>query len=127
MMRLIRGAAEGPRRLDEADARRLPGADDLAPLLRHARSGDAVAMRTLLNTVGPALLRVIRRVLGGNYPDVSDVLQEAFLGFVQALPEFRGHCTVRHFACRIGVFTALVARRRDRTRQRWTDQADFEE
>ena len=60
------------------------------------------------------MLKVVRRVLGNKHPDVEDVLQEAAVGLLRALPGFRQGCTVVHFACRIAVLTSLAARRRKR-------------
>jgi RNA polymerase sigma factor (sigma-70 family) len=90
--------------------------DQLARLARGAAAGDAQATRTLVVSVTPALLRTVRGVLGVDHPDVEDVVQEAALGFVNALAEFRQECTVLHFACRVGVLTALAARRKMRAR-----------
>jgi RNA polymerase sigma factor (sigma-70 family) len=76
--------------------------------------GDQDAARTLLQAVTPGLLRVARGVLGARHPDVPDVCQEAAVALLAALPAFRAECTVMHFACRIGVLTAMNARRRER-------------
>jgi RNA polymerase sigma-70 factor (ECF subfamily) len=48
---------------------------------------------------------------------VEDVAQEAALGLLGALPTFQMQCTVAHFATRIGVHTALSARRRLKVRR----------
>jgi len=93
---------------------RSPQADDLAPLVAGCRQGDTVATKTLLATLGPSMLQMIRRVLGPFHPDVDDVLQEAFVGLLRALPGFRGDSTTRHFACRIATLNALKATRRGR-------------
>jgi RNA polymerase sigma factor (sigma-70 family) len=93
-----------------------PATDPLAALAVAAVGGDAGAMRTLIVSVGPTLLRVVRGVLGGAHPDVEDVAQEAAINIVRALPAFRRECTVLHFACRICVRTALASRRRARVR-----------
>jgi RNA polymerase sigma-70 factor, ECF subfamily len=74
-------------------------------------NGDATAQRTLLVALGPALLRVIRAVLGSKHPDVEDALQEAMVGIHGALAGFRGESTITHFACRIALKTALKVRR----------------
>lgn len=94
-----------------ADARS-PQTDDLAPLVARCRGGDTAATKTLLATLGPSMLQMIRRVLGPSHPDVDDVLQESFVGLLRALPGFRGDSTTRHFACRIATLGALKARRR---------------
>ena len=41
-----------------------------------------------------------------------------------ALPRFRGECSTLHFVCRIGVQTAMNARRRGRTRARHLEVTD---
>jgi RNA polymerase sigma-70 factor (ECF subfamily) len=61
------------------------------------------------------MLQMIRRVLGGNDPEVEDVFQESLMALVKALPGFRGDCSTRHFGCRIASFTALKALRGRRT------------
>jgi len=85
---------------------------DLGPLLERCRAQDRAAIRTLLTSLAPAMLQVIRRVLGARHPEVEDTLQEAMLATARALPAFRGASTVRHFACRIATFVALNVRRR---------------
>ncbi len=92
----------------EAPARR---SDDLAPLVARCRRGERGATKTLLATLGPSMLQMVRRVLGPAHPDVDDVLQEALIGLLHALPGFRGDSTTRHFACRIATLSALKARR----------------
>src|SRR5262245_29256113 len=77
-----------------------PGVDPLAALARAAAAGDADATQTLVSSVAPALLRVVRGVFGAGHPDVEDIVQEAAVGFVSALATFRGECTVLHYACR---------------------------
>jgi len=89
-----------------------PQTDDLAPLVASCRQGDTVATKTLLATLGPSMLQMVRRVLGPFHADVDDVLQDAFVGLLRALPGFRGDSTTRHFACRIATLSALKARRR---------------
>ncbi len=80
--------------------------------------GNREAARTLLRAVTPSLLRVVRGVLGGNHPDVPDVCQDAAVGLLNALGEFRGQATVTHFACRIAVLCAMNARRKARSGRR---------
>jgi RNA polymerase sigma-70 factor (ECF subfamily) len=118
MLRLIKGRTGTP----EPAPAQAP-ADELALLARRSRAGDAEATRTLLVTVGPAMLQVVRRVLGAGHPDAEDVFQEAALGLTDALPDFRGECTVIHFACRVAVLTALAARRRETARRRHDGEA----
>ncbi len=86
-------------------------ADELAPLVRACRRGDAGATRTLLVAVGPSVLQMVRRVLGSKDTEVEDVVQEALIAFVSAMPGFRNDSTVKHFACRIATLVALKALR----------------
>lgn len=128
MLRLLKGGAgTGPEMPGDARAaeRRIGRAEDpLGPLSAAAAAGDRSAQRTLLVTVGPSLLRVVRGVLGAGHPDVEDTLQEAMVSLHLALVGFRGECTTLHFGCRIAVQTALNARRRSGNRLRHTPSAD---
>jgi RNA polymerase sigma-70 factor (ECF subfamily) len=90
----------------------------LAALADDVARGDSTALRTLLTTITPQLLRVVRRVLGGDHPDLEDVTHEAAYAVVEGISRFRGDCTVRHFACRIAALTAMNVRRRERTSKR---------
>lgn len=87
----------------------------MGAIARLACDGNAGAERTLLRAVGPAILQAVRGVLGAHHPEVPDLCQEASLALLQALPRFRGECTVTHFACRIAVLSAMNARRRARS------------
>jgi RNA polymerase sigma-70 factor (ECF subfamily) len=94
----------------------------LAALAKAAAAGDRAAVRTFLVTVGPHLLRVVRRVLGVNHPEVDDVAQESAFAVMDALPRRRGESTVLHFVCRVAVLTAMNVRRREATRKRHSRQ-----
>jgi RNA polymerase sigma-70 factor (ECF subfamily) len=73
-------------------------------------------------------LRVVQRMMGSRHPEVDDAAQLALLGFVQALPAFRGECDPSHFAIRIAIRTAGATRRRFRSRQdRRDDSVDIED
>jgi RNA polymerase sigma-70 factor (ECF subfamily) len=109
------GSADPVSRLVDISAPSEP-ADRLAILAAAARQGHAGATRTLIVSVTPALLRVVRGVLGVDHPECEDLVQEAAFGFIRALPSFRDECSVLHFACRVAVLTALGARRRMRAR-----------
>src|SRR4051812_12963800 len=108
MLRLLRpqSSPEGDvGQSGRAEAAESRAADPLKPLAVLCRSGGAEAQRTLLVTVGPAMLRVVRGVLGSAHSDVEDVLQESMVALHLALPGFRGECSTLHFACRIAVQT----------------------
>jgi RNA polymerase sigma-70 factor (ECF subfamily) len=84
-------------------------------------------VRAFVVAVGPQLLRVVRRVLGPEHPEVEDITQEAAFGVLDALPRYRGECSVVHFACRVAVLTAMNVRRRDAaTKRAQLQRADAE-
>jgi RNA polymerase sigma-70 factor (ECF subfamily) len=92
----------------------LPGRhDELEALARRAHDGDPAAIRTFVTAIGPQILRVVRRVLGPNHPDVEDAAQESAFAVLGALGRYRGDSTVVHFACRVAVQTAMNVRRRE--------------
>jgi RNA polymerase sigma factor (sigma-70 family) len=88
------------------------GDDQLLAMARRAAARDREAMRGLIVAVGPAMLRVIRTLIGSHPADLEDVLQDASEGLLTAVGSFKGQCTVLHFACRVAVFSALAWRRR---------------
>lgn len=92
-------------------------------LARAASRGEPASVGALLEHLLPPMLRVVRQVLGTTHPDAEDVLQESAFGLVEALPSFRHECSVRHFACRVALLTALNARRRFQLRERLTPSA----
>jgi RNA polymerase sigma factor (sigma-70 family) len=109
VLKLLRGRNERA----ETGSGRLPRVvDDLAGLVTRYRSGETGALTTLLSTLGPSVLQMVRRTLGAGDPDVEDVFQESLIAIVRALPSFRGECSTRHFGCRVATLTALKARRR---------------
>jgi RNA polymerase sigma factor (sigma-70 family) len=118
MLRLLGASHSEPVvRGDEEPRARLH--DPLYSLVARAVGRDRAAEQTLLTAIGPAMIGVVRRVLGAHHPEVDDVCQEASVGFLSALPGFRSECTVLHFACRIALLAALAARRRrDRVESR---------
>ncbi|HXU05953.1 MAG TPA: RNA polymerase sigma factor [Polyangia bacterium] len=102
--------------------------DPLVALARKAGARDRDAMRRLIVAVGPSMLRVIRTLVGPQIADAEDVLQDASEALLTAIGSFRGQCTVRHFACRVAVYSALAWRRRFTFRaDRITDDAAIEE
>jgi RNA polymerase sigma-70 factor, ECF subfamily len=101
--------------------------DPWLALAAAAAAGKRDACHTLTVTLAPALLRVVRGVLGAVSPDVDDVLQESLVAVLHALPGFRGDCRTLHFACRVAVQTAMNARRRAHYRTRYTPSVDPDE
>ncbi|HEX3901638.1 MAG TPA: RNA polymerase sigma factor [Polyangia bacterium] len=92
--------------------------DDLLGVARAAGRGDSDAAATLVSELGGGMLRVVRKVMGHQHPDVDDVTQDAVLALLGSLETFRGACSVEYFARRIALLTALGARRRAKVRQR---------
>lgn len=86
-------------------------------LARDAIAGDKVAISKLLRLLAPRLARVVRAVLGAEHPDVDDAFQLSLIGFVQALPAFRGECDPGGYATTIAVRTALATRKRAHARR----------
>ena len=104
-------------RMEEEQRLASPGddPDSSIALARLAAAGDSVATAKLLRALAPRLARVVRAVLGGGHPDLDDAVQHALIGFVQALPAFRGDCDPLGYASVIAVRAALAVRKRTRT------------
>jgi RNA polymerase sigma-70 factor (ECF subfamily) len=98
--------------------------DPLADLAARATHGDEAAMRELLRSIANSLLAAVRAVVGRNAPDVEDIAQETMVAFVNALPAFRGECSVNHYVSRIAVRTAVAARKRRLVRENRADALD---
>ena len=105
------------------DRERTPARDPVAVWIDRALQGDAAAMRSLLASLAPVVMRAARRLLGRGHPDVDDVAQQALVGVLERLPGFRGESSLGHFAERIAVYRALTARRDARFRQRLATEA----
>ncbi|HVZ71590.1 MAG TPA: RNA polymerase sigma factor [Polyangia bacterium] len=97
-------------------------ADPLAPLLAPATAGDADALARILRAAAPAMLGVVRMILGADNADVPDVAQESLLAVKDALRSFRRESTVLQFARQVAVRTALSSRRGRRARDRLLDR-----
>jgi RNA polymerase sigma factor (sigma-70 family) len=104
-----------------------PRTDPLGALARKAMQGDDGAMRQLLRSVAGPLLAAVKAIAGRRTPDLEDIAQETLVAFVQALPAFRGECSVMHYASRIAVRTAMAARRRRVARDHRIDALDDSE
>ncbi len=97
-------------------------------LAQRAAAGDVRSTRLLIEEVAPSVLRAVRAMMGSGHPEVDDAAQLALIGFIQALPGFRGECNPVHFAVRIAIRTAGATRRRSRSRHnRHADEVDVEE
>lgn len=85
--------------------------DPLSDVAEAAARGDSAAIRALLGAIGGPMLKVVRAVLGRSDRDVEDVLQDALVGVVQGLGNFRGESSVMHFARSIALRRALDHKR----------------
>jgi RNA polymerase sigma-70 factor (ECF subfamily) len=108
-------ASKDPRALDRAPETAL-GPEAEAIFLKHlaarAVAGDVVATQALLRALTPAVTRAVVGVLGAADADIDDVTQQSLIAVQRALPAFRGECHPAGYASRIGMRTALRARRR---------------
>jgi RNA polymerase sigma factor (sigma-70 family) len=114
---MIMSLAGGPLEVAASDR---TDVEVLAPVIARAIAGDRASLGELLRHVSPTVLRGLRSMLGTI--DVDDALQESLLAFVEALPAYRGETNVRRYALRIGIRTALAARRRERSRSGLLDE-----
>lgn len=82
-------------------------------LAQLAASGDRAAQRQLFLEQRGHVHRALFRILGSNR-DLEDLLQDAFIEILRALPSFRGDSTLRRWCQTIAVRTAYlaIARRR---------------
>lgn len=90
------------------------GSDPLWPLVQAVRAGDDESAHKLLAETGPSMLRVIRKMIS-DPTEAEDLLQDAMMAFIKALPRFRHDAGTRHFACRVAVLTCMAHRRRQRS------------
>ena len=90
--------------------------DPLADLARGAAGRQPRAIEAFVMATGLSVVRVVRRILGSHCSEVDDTVQEATFAVLEALPGFRGECTVLHFVCRVATLTAMNARRRAQIR-----------
>jgi RNA polymerase sigma-70 factor (ECF subfamily) len=103
--------------MPEALKRAATEPSEATELAREAIAGDRIAISKLLRLLAPRLARVIRAVLGAEHPDADDAFQLSLIGFVQALPAFRGECDPAGYATTIAVRTALATRKRAHVRR----------
>jgi RNA polymerase sigma-70 factor, ECF subfamily len=82
-----------------------------AGLLARLRAGEDAAWEQLVRAETPKLLRVVRRIVGGE-DEARDMLQESFVTAFRALPAFDGRSRVSTWLYRIAVNAALMRLRR---------------
>jgi RNA polymerase sigma-70 factor (ECF subfamily) len=81
------------------------------------------ATSALLKALAPRMIRAARALMGPNHADTDDVVQQALIGLVQALPAFRGECSPAHYATRIVARMAVAARQRSKLRGDRNDES----
>lgn len=118
-MREVEGAAVEARTEPAAPRPTSPAME----LAKTAATGDVTATRKLLELVAPRVVRVVRVVMGTQSADVDDVVQQALIALVQALPNFRGECEPAHYASRIALRAAVAARKASRARRGRLDES----
>ncbi|MBK8974733.1 MAG: RNA polymerase sigma factor [Planctomycetes bacterium] len=80
--------------------------------------GDGDAVRQLLAAHGSALLRFVRRRLGGPIEDAEEVVQDTFVTATRMAASFEGLCSVRTWLCALArTRVADVVRRRMRRKR----------
>jgi RNA polymerase sigma factor (sigma-70 family) len=89
-------------------------APPLVELALRAAAGDEQATGIVVRAVAPRIVAAVRAVLGPAHPDLDDAVQHALIGFVQALPAFRGDCEPAAYGRVIAVRAALALRKRAR-------------
>lgn len=112
LIRLEAHLAKRPRRDSEVRLKE----DPYASLVTAAQTGDREALGQLLRVLAPRLRGAARALFGGEHPDLDDVVQDALIAVVKALPAFAGRSTVIHYAYRITVRVALAGKRKSRER-----------
>jgi RNA polymerase sigma-70 factor, ECF subfamily len=93
-------------------------------LLGRAASGDEAAVRDLFRTHVTRLHRQAARILGGDDPDVEDVVQQAFLAALDGAAKFDGRSSLSTWLFGITTRRALDAARARWRRQRWSRLAE---
>jgi RNA polymerase sigma-70 factor (ECF subfamily) len=104
-----------------------PSSDPTFLLIQAAVRREPAALRAVLEQVSPTLLSAVRRILGAHHPAVEDVLQESLVACVKALAAFRAESSLRTYASRIAVRTALTYSRQARERRAWDAQHELEQ
>jgi RNA polymerase sigma factor (sigma-70 family) len=99
-----------------------PAFDRMSPLVEAARRHEPEAVEELLGLLSQPLLRAVCALLGRDHPDVDDLVQDALIDVVSALPSFRGECTLLHFAIRIAARKAIATRRRALSVRGWLER-----
>ncbi|MBK7857116.1 MAG: RNA polymerase sigma factor [Archangiaceae bacterium] len=99
----------------------------LLELAERAARGDTAATGALLKALAPQMIRTVHALLGPTHADADDVVQQAMIALVQALPQFRGECSPQHYASRIVARMVVSNKRRSNFRNdRRDDETDVD-
>jgi RNA polymerase sigma-70 factor (ECF subfamily) len=85
---------------DSGQHAQAPGLDD-AELLASVLNGDAEAADAFFDRLRPRIEMTVRRLLGAHDPDREDCVQTSFMEVIRALPNYRGECSLGHWASQI--------------------------
>lgn len=96
--------------------RRFAQATDLEVIDGFLRERSEASARELIDRHSPRLLRTVARVLGEHAGDAEDVLQEAWVRGLAAIPQYRGDAAFTTWMTRIALRCALDYVRRRETR-----------
>jgi len=108
-LHLLRGDSQKPSPQVEAE-----GGDLVARL----RRGDIEAAREFYSDYEPRVFRFIAHALGHlREADAEDLTQETFIALAQAIPSFRGDCSLMTFVCSIAHRKVASFIRRNRRRE----------
>lgn len=95
----------------------LPEPDRCLDLARSASSGCLRSSQLLLQELAPTVARVVAAVLGSKNEELEDVIQQALIAVLHALPGFRGQCHPTGFASSIAFRVALKSRKHQKLDQ----------
>ncbi|MDH5670819.1 MAG: RNA polymerase sigma factor [Myxococcales bacterium] len=93
-------------------------------LLRAAAAGDDAAVRDIFRRHVDRLHRHVARILGGDDPDVEDVVQQVFLAALDGAERFDGRSSLSTWLFGIATRRALDAARSRWRRRRWSRLAE---
>lgn len=77
-----------------------------AALIDRVQRGDEAAFRAMYQRHTPALMTLLRRLLGANAADAEDVLQDTWVACCRGLHRYRGEAAFATWLTRIGIRTA---------------------
>lgn len=81
-------------------------------------NGDPEAAAALHDRLRPRVLSTVRRLLGGNDPDLEDCVQNTFVEIVRSIDRYRGECPLEHWAARIAAYVVYKQIRRRRVERK---------